>query len=263
MSAAHPAYLRVLEDLRARIRSGALPPGGRAPSRNQIIARYRVGETAAKHALHALATEGLIDPRPGSGSFVRARAAARCLEHDRLLFPGSPFGLDPDPGAAGDEDARGAAGPRLSWEHQTQRAPPPARVACRLGLGQAELAVRTVYLQRADAAPVQLITSHEPARLTEGTPVALPEQGRFAGRGVIERMRAIGVHVDHVVEEVAVRRALDAESAALEIPAGTAVLVVEREHRAGDRVVEAGEIVAAADRVRLRYRFPVGGAEAP
>src|SRR5580698_3822869 len=89
-----PVYLRVLEDLRARISEGLLEPGARVPSRNAIIARYGVGETAAKHALQVLAAEGLIEARAGSGSYVRRLPVAAPLEHDRLHFPGSPFGLD-------------------------------------------------------------------------------------------------------------------------------------------------------------------------
>src|SRR5580692_12194881 len=89
-----PVYLRVLEDLRARISEGLLEPGARVPSRNAIIARYGVGETAAKHALQVLAAEGLIEARAGSGSYVRRLPVAASLEHDRLHFPGSPFGLD-------------------------------------------------------------------------------------------------------------------------------------------------------------------------
>ena len=68
-----PVYLRVLEDLRMRIREGVLEPGARVPSRNAIIARYGVGATAAKHALQVLATEGLIEARAGRG-----RTCARC-----------------------------------------------------------------------------------------------------------------------------------------------------------------------------------------
>ena len=70
-------------------------------------------------------------------------------------------------------------------------------------------------------------------------------------------MRAIGLDVDQVVEDISVRPALSAEAAALGIPAGSPVLLIERDHRCGDRIVEAGEIVIPADRFRLRYRFPV------
>jgi hypothetical protein len=70
-------------------------------------------------------------------------------------------------------------------------------------------------------------------------------------------MQAIGIGVDQVVEEISVRPALSAEAAVLDIPAGSPVLLIERSHRSGERTVETGEIVIAADRFRLRYRFPV------
>jgi hypothetical protein len=63
--------------------------------------------------------------------------------------------------------------------------------------------------------------------------------------------------VDQVVEDISVRPSLSAEAAALDIPAGAPVLLIERAHRAGPRTVEVGEILIAADRFRLRYRIPV------
>jgi DNA-binding GntR family transcriptional regulator len=255
-----PVYLRVLEDLRERIRGGVLKPGARVPSRNAIIANYGVGETAAKHALQVLASEGLIEARTGSGSYVRRMPAASCLEHDRLRFPGSPFGLDeraPEGDGGGPHSAR-----RLTWEHQTELVVPPPYIARRLGLEPGvDRVMSTRYLLTADAEPVQLATSYEPGRLTADTPVELPEQGPLAGRGVIERMASIGIKVDEVAEEVSVRPSLRSESAALGLPAGAPALVIERLHLASGEPVEAGEIVIAADRFRLRYRFavPAGG----
>ena len=257
-----PVYLRVLEDLRERIRGGVLPPGARVPSRNAIIANYGVGETAAKHALQVLASEGLIEARTGSGSYVRRAPAASYLEHDRLHFPGSPFGLDeraPDGDGSGPHSAR-----RLAWEHQTEHVMPPPYIARRLRLEPGvERVMRTRYLLTADAEPVQLATSYEPDRITADTPVALPEQGPLAGRGVIERLASIGIKVDEVVEEVSVRPSLRSESAALGLPAGAPVLVIERLHLASGEPVEAGEIVIAADRFRLRYRFAEPAAGQP
>jgi len=255
-----PVYLRVLEDLRERIRGGVLPPGARVPSRNAIIANYGVGETAAKHALQVLASEGLIEARTGSGSYVRRVPAASYLEHDRLHFPGSPFGLDE---RAADGDGSGPhAARRLAWEHQTEHVVPPPYIARRLRLEPGvDRVMSTRYLLTSDAEPVQLATSYEPDRVTADTPVALPEQGPLAGRGVIERMASIGIAVDRVIEEVSVRPSLRAESAALGLPAGAPALVIERLHLASGEPVEAGEIVIAADRFRLRYRFavPAGG----
>jgi GntR family transcriptional regulator len=257
----HPVYLEVLEDLRMRIREGVLEPGARVPSRNGIIARYGVGETAAKHALAVLATEGLIEAKAGSGSYVRKLPEARHLEHDRLHFPGSPFGVGESANSADvvlvadDPAAR-----YIAWQHFSERIAPPAHITRRLGRSAAaELVTATRYLMTADGRPVQLATSYEPAGLTEGTAVALPEHGPYAGRGVIERMRSIGIEVDQVLEELSVRTCLLAEAAALAIPAGTAVIAVERTHLAAGQPVETADIVIPADRYRLRYRFSAAG----
>jgi len=261
-----PVYLRVLDDLRHRISSGLLEPGARVPSRNAIIARYGVGETAAKHALAVLAAEGLIEARPGSGSYVRHAPVTRYLEHGRLGHPGSPFGVaGPVPAGtapagtaqAGTGPAGDGAGPRLTREHEADRVPPPPAVARRLGLRPGSLTMRTRYVLCAGGATVQLALSWEPVSLTAGTPVAVPEEGPLAGRGVIERMKTIGIIVDQVTEDISVRPALRAEAAVLGLAPGAPVLLVERSHLAGGRTVETADIVVAADSHRLRYRIPV------
>jgi DNA-binding GntR family transcriptional regulator len=244
-----PVYLRVLDDLRSRIRSGQLEPGARVPSRNAIITRYGVGETAAKHALQVLIAEGLIEARPGSGCYVRKTPTADVLEHDRPRAPGSPFGVQALPGT----------GQRLTWEHQSEQEPAAASAASRLGVPPGTAVTTSTYLLRADGQPVQLATSVEPAELTEGTPVALPEHGPLAGRGVIERMASIGIGVDEITEEVSVRPCSLAEAGTLAVPAGALVLVVNRAHHAASRVVESAEVIVPADRFRLRYHFPVDG----
>jgi DNA-binding GntR family transcriptional regulator len=254
---AGPAYLRVLEDLRSRIHTGVLAPGARVPSRNAIITNYGVGETAAKHALQVLISEGLIEARPGSGCYVRKSPAAVYLEHDRPQFPGSPFGVD-EAVTAGQHNGSGATASRkLTWEHQTERVPASPAVAARLGLPLTSAVVQTRYLMRADGEPVQLAVSSEPAALTAGTPVALPEQGPLAGRGVVERMRSIGIEVDEITEEMSVRPALLAEATDLAVAAGAALLAVERVHYCATHAVAAAEVLVPAARFRLRYRFAV------
>lgn len=256
-----PVYLRVLEDLRSRIRSGLLEPGARVPSRNAIITNYGVGETAAKHALAVLLAEGLIEAKPGSGCYVRKTPAAGFLEHDRPQFPGSPFGLAETVAFGQRADALSHATRKLTWEHQTEHVQPPPPIARRLNLGPGELATMTVYLLSADGEPVQLARSFEPAQLTAGSQVALPEQGPLAGRGVIERLRSIGVDVDEVTEEVGVRLSSRADAAELSIQPGSVVLVIERTHHRGGQAVEYTEIVVPADRFKLRYKYVVSETE--
>lgn len=259
-----PVYLRVLEDLRGRIRSGLLEPGARIPSRNAIITNYGVGETAAKHALQVLIAEGLIEARPGSGCYVRRTPAAGFLEHDRPQFPGSPFGITETVTADGEQPGHHQGQPvmrKLTWEHQSELVIAPPDIARRLKGAPGMSVTRTSYLLRADDQPAQLATSYEPAGLTAGTQVALPEQGPLAGRGVVERMGSIGIMVDEVTEEVSVRPSSQGEASPLAVPAGSAVFVIERSHHAGPAVVETAQIVVPAASFRLRYRFPVGAGQ--
>jgi GntR family transcriptional regulator len=244
-----PVYLRVLADLRGQIRDGVLAAGARVPSRNAIMARYGVGETAAKHALQVLAAEGLIEARAGSGSYVRRIQPMRLLEHDRLHFPGSPFGL----AAQGNGQAV-----RMGWEHHAEQVQAPVSVARRLRLEPGDdLVMRTSYLLTTEGTPVQLATSYEPMTITAGTPVLLPEQGQFAGRGVITRMGAIGIAVDQVTEDIAIRPSQAAEAVTLAIAPGAPVICVERAHLSGNRVVEVSDIVIPGEQYKLRYRIPV------
>jgi DNA-binding FadR family transcriptional regulator len=79
-------YERVAERLAAEIRSGALAPGQRLPSERDLARRLEVGRASVREAIAALGVQGVIETRPGSGSFVAADAAARLpaagLPHD-------------------------------------------------------------------------------------------------------------------------------------------------------------------------------------
>lgn len=65
---------RVIEDVRAAAR--LLPPGSRLPSVRELTARHRASPVTVQRAITRLAAEGVVDPRPGSGTFVAERAAS-------------------------------------------------------------------------------------------------------------------------------------------------------------------------------------------
>ena len=94
MATSDPVYLRVVEDIRRQITDGTLPPGAPIPSRAQLTRKYQVGETAARHALRVLASEGLIIGRVGSGHYVRERPDLSPLHRWRFLDHPAPFAAD-------------------------------------------------------------------------------------------------------------------------------------------------------------------------
>ncbi|HEY2661621.1 MAG TPA: histidine utilization repressor [Caulobacteraceae bacterium] len=67
-----PAALhrRIASDIEAEIASGAWPPGYRIPFEHELTQKYRCARATVNKALSALAAEGLIHRRRGSGSFV-------------------------------------------------------------------------------------------------------------------------------------------------------------------------------------------------
>ncbi|ROO91244.1 DNA-binding GntR family transcriptional regulator [Actinocorallia herbida] len=242
-----PAYQRIADELRERIVSGELEPGARLPSRAALAAEYRVADSVALQALRLLASEGLVVGRSGSGTYVREKPELRRLTRSwyRESRDGSPFRAD----MAAQRKSGG-------WRAASETAEAPPAIAERLAIAQGDAVMRTRYTFLADDEPVMLSTSWEPLALTGGTDVMLPEDGPYAGRGVTERMRAIGVNVDVATEVVTARAALTAEATELGIPTGALVIVIQRTYT-GDRPVETADIIVPVDRYELAYVIPV------
>ena len=102
-----------------------------------------------------------------------------------------------------------------------------------------------------------LSVSWEPAALTTGTPVMLPE-GPHAGKSVVERMAVIGQRITHAEEDVAARPALASEAERLGIRPGGTVLTIARTYHTAERPVETADIVIPVKRYSLVYEVPVG-----
>lgn len=65
-----PLYVRIARQIVALIRTGALAPGERIPSENEIRARHGVSSTTARKVLAELERDGWIVRQQGKGSFV-------------------------------------------------------------------------------------------------------------------------------------------------------------------------------------------------
>jgi DNA-binding LacI/PurR family transcriptional regulator len=72
-----PKYEVIRQTLADAIVSGQHPPGHRLPSESQLVKIFSASRPTVNRALRELQLAGLIDRRVGSGSYVRADAAAR------------------------------------------------------------------------------------------------------------------------------------------------------------------------------------------
>ncbi|WP_435799030.1 UTRA domain-containing protein [Streptomyces avermitilis] len=122
-----------------------------------------------------------------------------------------------------------------SWKaHSEARITAPDDIARRLGIEPGDLCVRTSYEFLADGQPGQLSISGEPMAITSETPIVLSEIGPFAGKGVVERMRSIGLDITNAIEVPRPARTSRRQANLLRISLGDLIIVIERTYYDGD-----------------------------
>ena len=137
-----------------RIAEHVWEPGDRLPFRAQIGQECGVGENVVRRAQELLISQGVLDGRAGSGTYVaEPRQRVRMVRSSARERPdGSPFRADMK-----------AVSRQGDWESRTDaKVPAPADIAARLGIAEGDLCVRTTYEFLADGRPLQLSTSWEP-----------------------------------------------------------------------------------------------------
>jgi GntR family transcriptional regulator len=69
---ADPMYRQIAEDLRRQIEVGELPPGTQLRTELELRERYDASRNTVRDAVKWLITRGLVETRPGQGTFVTA-----------------------------------------------------------------------------------------------------------------------------------------------------------------------------------------------
>jgi len=246
-----PPYVQIAASLRDKIESGEYPAGARLPPHRALAQTYGAAQATIRRAIAQLQTEGLIVTRAQRGTFVQTRPSVRRTSTDFYRRRPKSSAESTSPFAR----SVAASGGRASWDHETTHERADDAVAERLGIQPGDPVVVTRYLYRYDGTPIQTAISWEPAALTAGTPVELPEEG--AAVGVVARFDAIDLRIDSVEEELSSRMPTPIEIKTLELPPGVAVLEMKRTYRVGSTPVETADIVMAGHRSVLTYRLAV------
>ena len=71
--AEQPLYQQIAEDLRKQIDDGTLAPGSQLPTEKELRDRYEASRNTIRDAVKRLSGQGLIETKPGLGTFVTAR----------------------------------------------------------------------------------------------------------------------------------------------------------------------------------------------
>ena len=71
---ADPMYRRIADDLREQIESGELEPGQQLRTEFELREHYKASRNTVRDAIKWLTTLGLVETRPGQGTFVVERS---------------------------------------------------------------------------------------------------------------------------------------------------------------------------------------------
>ncbi|MCB8819396.1 GntR family transcriptional regulator [Microvirga rosea] len=169
--------------LRERILNGELEAGSRLPGELSIAAEYGISRVTVRRALDTLANDGLIDRRPGSGTFVREGNSVRPIVADlsnvlsHLVEMGRRTGVR-----------------LLSFAYVN----PPESVAVSLGLAPGERTQRSIRVRLIDGAPFSYLITHVPERIgvtySETDLASMPLLGLLERSGIVveEASQSIG-----------------------------------------------------------------------
>jgi len=93
---ANPLYRMIAEDLRDQIDSGGLQPGQQLRTETELVEHYGASRNTVRDAIRWLTSLGLVETRPGQGTFVVKKIApyittltaapARGLRHDDVVL---------------------------------------------------------------------------------------------------------------------------------------------------------------------------------
>ena len=139
-----PAYLQVRDQISAAIARGALPAGHALPSERDLAADLGLSRMTVRRAFRELEHDELVEPRHGSGTYVRARRLEQTI--DRVTgFTDEARHLGFRPGSRLLEIGLVAADGELA-----------EALRCRLG----DELLRIVRLRTADDQPLSLQYAH-------------------------------------------------------------------------------------------------------
>ncbi|MBG0833322.1 GntR family transcriptional regulator [Planomonospora sp. ID67723] len=197
-----------------------------------------------RRALDVLRNEGLVESRQGSGTYVRARPPVRRISMDRYRADAGPqdtprTSFTADQGITWSEYRLDKA---FRWTEADER------LAGLFGVEPGTRILERRFVFYSQDVPSQMSRSCLLAADVEGTPVADPHNEPWPG-GNIGQLRTLGIEVDDITEETAIRMPIPEESSRLGIGAGVPVFSITRLMYSRGRVVEVADpIVIPGDR---------------
>ncbi|MEH1126489.1 GntR family transcriptional regulator [Micromonospora sp. CPCC 206061] len=235
-----PRYRQVAEELRRRIEAGAIPAGSLLPPESALSREFGISRGTAREAIAALRSEGLVVTEHGRGTYARPAYPVRRLGANRYGTNNSHRPSD-----------------KYQVDATINEVPATQPLANMFNVEPGTMLLCRKLVLSSHRVPQQLSTSYFILETVAGTPLADPNRKPVVDNNPVH-LRAIDIVVTDIREIVRARMPTPKEVKALCLPAGTPVLTVTRQIRAGNRVVEVtNDIVLPSDRSELEYEIPI------
>jgi GntR family transcriptional regulator len=231
-----PLYVQVEDVLAARISSGALPVGTQLPSEEELIREFEVSRTTIRMTIQNLVRQGLVEIRRGRGTFV---ASPRMVQELTELT-----------GFVEDMRVLGRTPTARVLSREVIPAAPLVAEKLAIPAGTTVVQIRRVRLS--DGVPLSLDETYLPEEL--GRRVMTDDLAKEPIFTLLEaRYDTLLVEAEYVLEAAAAEPAV---AAALEIPVGSPIFLIERtSYTAGHRAVDYERLHYRGDYIRFRTRL--------
>jgi GntR family transcriptional regulator len=248
-------YRQIAEDLRARIESGGLEPGSQLKTEIELREQYNASRNTVRDAIKWLTTLGLVETRPGQGTFVVEKI--------------NPFITtltgDPETSKGGGDESVYIA--EVAASHRTSEISAPRVeiqtadpvVARSLRIGEGDQVVSRHQQRFIDGTPWSLQTSFYPMTLVENGAVRLIQAIDIPEGTVAYLAAQCGIHQAGYRDTIAVRAPNENEAWFFRLPADGRVSVFEIFRVAFDKEGHRVRLtVTVYPTDRNRFRVDVG-----
>lgn len=216
---AEPMYRKIADDLRRKIESGELKRGSQLPTEIDLRERYDASRNTVRDAIKWLITRGLVETRPGQGTFVTERITPFVT-----TLTGPPEGGDEDVYLAevvASSRTPSSSDPRVEMQRAT------GNIARALHVEDGTPVVSRHQQRSIDGTPWSLQTSFYPMTLVDKGATQLIQATSIDGGAVAYLAAQFGIKQVGYRDSIAVRVPNESETSFFKVPADGRVSVFE------------------------------------
>ena len=184
-----PMYRRIAQELRQQIKAGHPGPGEQLPTELELTGLYDASRNTVRDAIKWLTVNGLVETRPGQGTFVRPRIAPFVT----TLSLATETGLGGGEGEAAFSEVKergrepSASAPRVTVQQAV------GNIAARLRVPEGSQVVSRRQERFIDGTPWSLQTSYYPMDLITQGAIRLISAEAIPGGSVNYLQQALGL----------------------------------------------------------------------